>query len=833
MNTQINTLIHHAIQYLQSGKLPDAEILLKRALQIEPENFDALNLLGTTLAQQGRLEESADILFEAVKLNPTNPSGNYTLANVLMLLNEHEKALEFHENVFKLDPNGYWVNINYGISLSRLNRHEEAIHKYRKAVEIDPSLAEGWSNLSNCLKELKRFDEALAYYDKAIQLNSNYAEAWFNKGVTLNNLKRHDEALAHFDHAIQLNPEYAEAWSGKGVALSNLERHDEALAHYDRAIQLIPEYDEAWLNKGITLSDLKRHDEALAHYDHAIHLNSDYAEAWLNKGATLNVLKRHNEALAHYDRSIQLKPDYAEAWSGKGVTLTDLNRLDQALAHYDRALQLNSDYAEAWSNKGNALVDLKRFDEALVCFDKALDINPDLSFVYGTRLHAKMHICDWKNIESECVTLYEKIQRGELVTPPFPVLGLTDAVELQVAASKRWIGDKYPENFNLGAIPKRSKRHKIRLAYLSADFREHPSGYNFVGLFENLDKSRFETIAISLSAAQPSEFRARLVRAFDQFIDATDKSDREVATLMRDLEIDIAVDIMGPTQNERIGVFALRAAPIQVNQFGWSSATPYMDYLISDRITFPVAYRQLYSEKFACLPHTWFPTDDKRPIAARTPSRTEAGLPESGVVFCLFNASYKITPDVFSIWMRILKETGASAASVLWLRENNPNMTSNLRLEAQRHGINPDRLIFAPPIKLMEDHLARLRLADLFLDTFPFTAQSTSIDALWAGLPVLTRMGQSPLSRLAGSILQAMGLPELVTTSVEEYEKLAIELATQPERLTQIKQKLAQNRSSMPLFNTALYTRHIEEAYTQMYERYHSGLAPDHIDVVL
>ena len=826
MNPQVSNLIHQAIQHFQGGRLAEVETSLKRALQIQPDHFDALHILGAALAQQGRLLESAEALLQATRISPSNPSAHYDLANILMLLNEHEKALEFHEKAARLDPNGYWVHTNHGISLSKLNRHDQAIHKYRRAVAIDPQLPQGWSNLGNCCKELKRYEEALTCYDKAIQLKADYAEAWFNKGVALGQLKRHGEALTHYDQAIRLRPDYAAAWSGKGVSLSQLKRHDEALAHYDRAIQINPDYAEAWSNKGVTLSDLKRHEEALSHYDQAIGLNPGYAEAWSGKGVTLSDLKRHDQALAHYDQAIRLKPDYAEAWSGKGITLSELKRHDEALAHYDQAIQLKPDYAEAWSNKGNTLSDLKRYAEAIAHYDKALDMAPDLSFVYGTRLHVMMHICAWHAVENESVTLFKKIRDGEKVTPPFPVLALTDIIELQRMASALWAGDKNPATGAPAEIPKRPRNQKIRLAYLSADFREHPSGYNFVGLFEHLDKSRFETIAISFSAAPKSEFRARLMQAFDQFIEVEDKSDHAVVSLMRALEIDIAVDIMGPTQHARDGIFALRAAPIQVNHFGWSSHSTCMDYIIADEVTIPRGHLPFYSEKVACLPHTLFPTDDKRRIAARTPSRSEAGLPESGLVFCSFNNSYKITPEVFSVWMRILKATGDS---VLWLRENNSTMVGNLRREAGNRGINPDRLVFAPPVKLMEDHLARHRLADLFLDTFPFTAQTTSVDALWAGLPLLTRMGQSSVSRLAGSILCALGLPELVTTSIEEYERLAIELATQPDRLVKIRKKLDRNRLTMPLFDTRLYTRHMEDAFTQMYDRYHANLAPDPI----
>ena len=800
--------IEKALALHQQGRLAEAEVIYHQILSASPRHSVVLNFLGILETQCGHPEQAIKRFKKALANDATNPALHSNMGNALQALERHKEALQSYDRALALKPDHQEALYNRGTSLHALGRLQEALATYDRALAFAPHDASLYNNKGLVLQDLELFDEAMASYNRALTLAPQTAESAVNRGDLLHVLKRHEEALACYDQAININPDYAEAWSNKGAVYADLKQYRGALTCYDNALRIDPNLAETLLNKATSLFALKHYEKAMACCEQVLRIDESLVKTWSKKGSS----------------SI----DKSAVWFNKGGALVGLMRFEDALACYEEVLRINPKNADAWQNNGHALVQLNRYDQALLSFDKALEINPYLSFLYGTRLHTRMLVCDWKKAEGESNTLFQKIRDGEEATPPFPVLGLTDSVDLQIAASMRWIGEKYAENVELGAIPKRSRHQKIRVAYLSADFREHAGGYNFVGLFENLDKSRFEIFAISFSNAPQSEFRTRLIRAFDQFIDVENKSDREVASLMRELEIDIAVDIMGPTSFMRAEIFAMRAAPIQVNQFGWPSCAPYMDYMISDGITIPVDQLPLYREKIACLPHTFFPTDNKRQIAAQTPSRTEAGLPENGLVFCSFNASYKITPEVFSCWMRILKQTGDS---VLWLRENNPMMASNLRLEAQKLGISPDRLVFAPSVKLMKDHLARLRLADLFLDTFPFTAHTTSVDALWSGLPVLTRMGQSPLSRLAGSILSAIGTPELITSSIDEYERLAVELATQPERLANLRQRLVRNRLTTPLFDSALYTRHVENVLAQMYERYQCDLAPEHIHV--
>jgi protein O-GlcNAc transferase len=712
-----------------------------------------------------------------------------------------------------------------GVIARQTRRTERAVELIKRAIGLNPNVAEAHNNLGNALRDLKRPAEALASYDKAIALKPDFAAAHFNRGNALVDLKPPAEALASFDKAIALKPAYAEAHYNRGNALMDLKRPEEALASYDRAIALKPDYVEAHSNRGNALRDLKRSAEALASYDKAIGLKPDYAVAHSNRGNALRDLNRPAEALAGCDKAIALNPDFAEAHSNRGNALTDLKRYDEALASYDKAVALKPDYAEAYNNRGNALIAQNRPEEALATYDKAFAINPDFEFLH--LINMKMKICDWSNLEAQIVQLVHRIDHAEKVSHPFQVLAAINSPELQKKAAEIYALARYQLNGAPPKITKRQRRNKVCIAYVSSDFRQHPMSYLIVGLIEALNRDRFNVIAISLSSEDPSEIGQRIKRAFSKFIDVSRMSDQAVVQLMRKLEVDIAIDLMGYTSGNRTNIFAQRAAPVQVSHIGFpgTMGAEYIDYVIADHIVIPVEDASFFSEKIVRMPDTYWVTDRKLAIAQRTPPRTEVGLPNNAFAFCCFNNNYKITPKVFDCWLRILKRVDGS---VMWLLEDNAKAVSNLRKEAEIRGVNPKRLVFAKRTSL-PDHLARHRLADLFLDTLPYNAHTTASDALWAGLPVLTCIGETFAGRVAASLLNAIGLSELITTTLETYEQMAIDLATHPEKLAAIKHKLAKNRLTTPLFDTKLFTKHIEAAYTAMYERYQAGFPPDHI----
>jgi predicted O-linked N-acetylglucosamine transferase (SPINDLY family) len=447
------------------------------------------------------------------------------------------------------------------------------------------------------------------------------------------------------------------------------------------------------------------------------------------------------------------------------------------------------------------------------------------------RLYTRSLLCDWEDSESERRQLEALIERGLKIVLPFPILSISASPAIQRQAAEIYASDEQPERFTAAGIARRPRREKIRIGYYSSDYYNHPTSYLMAEIFELHDRSRFEVLGFSYGPEKSDAMSQRVSAAMDRFVDVRSMPDREVAELSRRLDVDIAVNLNGFTENHRTGIFAERAAPIQVNYLGYpgTMGTGYMDYLIADPMLIPESSRQHYTEKIVYLPNCYQPNDSQRAISEKPCARAGEGLPETAFVFCCFNKAYKITPAVFDIWMRIL---GRVEGSVLWLLEDNPRAVENLRKEAVRRGISAERLVFARSLPL-DEHLARHRLADLFLDTFPYNAHTTASDALWAGLPVLTRMGESFASRVAASLLHAVDMPELVTSTEAEFEELAVELAQDAERCQALHQKLQQNRLSAPLFNSRTFTRHLEASYNAMLERYEAGLPPEHILVGL
>jgi protein O-GlcNAc transferase len=784
-----------AIKAMNSGKPLEAERLFKNILRTHSKNVAALNLLTVVLMSMERHAEAENFISKAVKLNQRSDVSYY----------------------------------NYGLISKKLGKPQQALEQFSNALRLNSKVPETWNNRGTAFNDLKQCETAISDFDQAILLAPNYSSAFCNKGKSLTELKRYDEAFAAYDKALAFKPDLAEAWLGHGNVFHRLKRHGEALAAYDRAQSIKPDIEAAWVGRGHVLYDLKRYDEAFAAYDKALAFEPDLAEAWLGRGNVFNHLKRCDEAFAAYDKALAFKPDLAEAWLGRGNVFNHLKRYDEAFAAYDKALAFKPDLAEVWLSRGHLFHQLRRYGEALAAYDEALALKPDLGGTEGIRLHTKMHLCDWTLFDAESANLITSAKDKKPIASAFALLGISSSSDDQLQYAKVWVTENCPPSKTMIWQGERYKHDRIRVAYVSADFRQHATSYLMAGMLECHNKSRLEVTAISIGPDDESEIRQRLKRSFDVFINANARSDEEIASLIRKAEIDILIDLKGFTQDARTGILARRPAPIQVNYLGYpgTMAASYIDYIVADHTVIPNEDRKFYSEKVVVLPNTYQVNDRNRVISDTAFSRPDFRLPSEGFVFCCFNNNYKITPHIFNCWMRILKRVNGS---VLWLLEDNATAVDNLRKEAGRQGVSLERLVFAKRMPL-PDHLARHKLADLFLDTLPCNAHTTASDALWAGLPVLTRLGETFAGRVAASLLNAIGLPELITKTPEAYERMAIELATYPEKMAIIKAKLADNRLTKPLFDTQLFTKNIEAAYTAMYERYQVGLAPDHIVV--
>jgi predicted O-linked N-acetylglucosamine transferase (SPINDLY family) len=642
----------------------------------------------------------------------------------------------------------------------------------------------------------------------------------------------HREAVDLIRKALDVdpgNPNKPAALSNLGIALSETGRPTEALECFERSLALAPRNAETLYNLGNARLALREYEEALACYDRALALKPDYVAALNNRGNALAALRRAKDALASFDRAIAISPGFADAHNNRADILLTLQRPEEALASADRALRSRPGFPDAINSRGNALRALKRYDEAARAFGALAGAGPRFDHALGELVDSELRACNWTHLAEHAAQVSAAISEGRRAALPWEFLGVSGSGSAQLACARAFVAERYPA---LPAPLWRGERYRhdcIRVAYLSADFHEHATAYLIAGLFEAHDATRFETTAVSFGPETNDPMRERLRRAFPRFLDVRDRSDRDVANALRELEIDIAVDLKGFTANSRTGIFAFRAAPLQVNYLGYpgTMGAPYIDYIIADRVVIPSDRESHYTEKVVRLPDAYQVNDAQRRIADKSPTRVQAGLPESAFVFCCFNSSYKITPEVFAIWMRLLERI---PGSVLWLLEANAIAQDNLRREAQRRGAAPDRLIFAP-ILPADEHLARHRLADLFLDTRPVNAHTTASDALWAGLPLVTCTDDAFAGRVAASLLHAVGIPELAADDLPEYEAIALRVATTPTLLADLRARLARNRGTHPLFDTDRYRRHLEAAYATMWERYQRALVPASFDV--
>jgi|SRR5882672_4944951 len=758
-----------------------AETIARSALRSNPHAMEFVELLAASYYRQGRFQEAIAPLKEVVdKLAPRG--AGYSLGYCYLTVGDERNA----EIVLRKEVGRYPDSVEsqnlLGVLLARQQRHEEALLVFAAAIERHPEHGGTYNNMGNTLSELARHEEAIPYLRKAIEIQPADVQAHCNLGNAYRELGRYDDAVACLEQALRIAPDDFEAHNGLGVI------------HRDRG----------------------SYDRAVACFQKAVALNPVYAPAWHNLGLALDHLNRYEEALQSLEKAQSLRPDFPETLVGLGNALQRLGRLEASVACYRKAISLHADLVSAHSGLGTALQDMKRVDEAAACFERVLAVAPDDEDAPTALAWAQATGCDWRERDARVEALRRDVREGRSVVAPFTFLALCQDLEEQRLCAQRYLVDKIGQPPPALEHLARKRREKIRVAYLSADFREHPVAQCIHELLRTHDRSRFEVVGVSLGADDRSEMRAKLKATFDRFVDVKRRSDAEAAAAIRDLDVDIAVDLTGYTKGSRPGIFAGRPAPVQVAWLGYpgTMGAEFMDYLLADRFVIPEEHRRHYTECVVTLPDSYMANHSLRVAAEPVSGRAGTGLPASGFVFCCFNNGYKITPDVFGAWMCLLRNV---ERSVLWLFFDNAAAEGNLRREASRLDVDPARLVFARRVDRIEEHFARYRLADLFLDT-TYNAHVTACDALWAGLPVLTCAGSSFASRVAGGFLHVLELPELVTTNLADYERIALSLATDPERLGRLREKLDHARRSGPLFDAERFRRHIESAYTTMHE---------------
>ena len=645
-----------------------------------------------------------------------------------------------------------------------------------------------------------------------------------------------DRATGLLKSFLLRQPANSDALNLLGVVHAERGDRAAAIALFERALRIDPGSIEALSNLAKARAESWNFGAALAAYDELIARGAADHVIVMDRGVALMHLGRLGEAMAHFDKAVELAPDYAPAWQNRALLLVDLNRYDEALENSGRALELRPGYAEALAIRGYTLSGLKRYEEACVALERAFALKQNIPYVCGVLLHTRLLICDWGSRKDEFAELVYRAAAVETPSVPFALLATPLSAAQIRQCTQTYLAFKLPYSPVPWSAP--NYRHeRIRVGYFSSDFYDiHPVGLAMARLIELHDRDRFEVLGVSFSQDKQTPISPRLAKSFDRLLEIGHLAGAQALDFIRRQEIDIAVDLSGHTQGGRPELFLERVAPVQVNYLGYPGTlgAGLMDYIVADARVIPEADRRHFAESVAYLPHSYFPAHglsqppDPPGSSSREALKAGAGLPGQGFVFCCFNNSYKIEPAVFGIWMRLLRRV---EGSVLWLSAHSEAAVENLRREAARRGVAPERLIFAPRLPERADHLRRVRLADLFLDTFYYNAHTTACDALAAGVPVLTCYGETFAGRVASSLLHAVGLPELVAHSHADYEEKAWLLATQPERLSALKAKLEKNRASHPLFDTTGLVRHLESAYGQMFERHRAGTAPGHIFV--
>ncbi len=842
----------------QLGELTAASAGYQRVLAAKPDHFDALHMLGVIALQtdnpaqaqrlieqalghhksyalawqnlalahqaQNRPAQAADCLKHRLALGGEDVATLQALADLSASAERWNDAKVFCQRLLVVTAPSVGRLLRLAQACEATDDPAGMLASADQALSLEPKLAGALLARGVALRRLLRTPEALSTFSAILALDPDNIQAACNIGITLSQAGRHEDALADFDALLVRAPSHAPAWNARALSLWQLNRLPEAEASYTQALKLDPSFADALANRAALRSTQGR--SALAHQDYGAALQSapGHAEAHNGLGVLLANERRWPKAIDHYRHALALNPSLTAALNNLGTALVESGHAAEALANFDQAIARQPQFIDARVNRSNLLARMRRFDEAAYEARAVLALDPNRPYMQGEALYFEQMACDWRYLEERRAALATGVASGGRVASPFVMLAAVDSPELQLACARNYAQDLYPSRDEPRPSPPAATDGRIRLAFVSADFHEHATAYLMVGMLERLDHHRFELFALSYGQVSDGPYRQRLIRCFDQFIDVRNQTDSQIAALMRDLGTDIAIDLKGYTNDGRPNIFQFRGAPLQVGFLGYpgTSGMDGIDYFIADPITVPPGSERFFSEQIVRLPYTYQCNDNMRPPVAAGSSRTNHGLPEDGFVYCSFNNNYKITPEVFDLWMRLLL---AVSGSVLWLLQDNLQVTRNLRLEAEKRGIASDRLVFAPRVS-RQDHLDRHRCADLFLDTWPVNAHTTGSDALWAGLPMVTMVGRGFAGRVAASLLTAAGLSDCIATDPAGYEALALTLALHPPHLAELRQRLADRREHAPLFDTERYARHIGLAFEAMQARHKLGLPP-------
>ena len=793
-NLDIESQFAGALNYQRAGQLEKAKASFKKLISFWPHHAESLQNLGIIFAQEKEFAQAVDYFKKAIEANPLNANYFSNLGTALNDSGKPEQSIEFFEKALMLNPNAPVTCYNLGNVFQKLGQYAKSIEYYKKTIEFNPAWLEAYLNCGNSYDLLGDFNSALGYYDSIIKINPYFTAAHVNRGNILIKLNQKEKALESYEIVKKLGLDSYQAHLASAEILQS--RGD-----YRKAIEAC--YNATRINA----------------YDH---------RAYYVLGMNYFNIRELNQAVEGFKSAINLKPDYAEAYHGLGVCYVKAVHYADAQVNFTTALELDPNLIIARINSADAYYASGDIVSALAQFQKLpADAQP-----VGLMQFFKQRLADWTNYQADYDNFINRLNKPRFLNSmedPWHMQRITDSPELAKMVAENFVKSSSVVIKKSETQLVRKKNKKIKIAYFSSDFREHAVTHLALQLFKLHSRDKFEVYAFAFGKNHASSaLLEKIEKSFDHYININSKNDLDVAQMARDLNIDIAFDLSGITNEARPAIFLNRAAPIQINFLGYTGTlgTKYHDYIVGDPVVIPLESRVHYSEKVIHLP-CMMPFDTSHDLSKIKFTRADVKLPADGFIFCSFNQCFKITPETFDSWMRILKRVPGSC---LWVSAPyEPLAITNLKKEATLRGINPERIIFADRVRAVDDHLARISLSDLFLDTFPYNAHTSAIDTLWAGVPIVTRMGRSFASRLAGSLLKSIGLDDLITNSIQEFEDMAVDLALNPEKLKKYRKLLQDNRATHRLFNIKLYVENFEKALVEIYNKQQAGLPPDHI----
>lgn len=762
----------------------------------------------------GNIKEAETIYKKIIDESPNSFEANHALGAINLQLKNYKESISWTKKAININSKHHAPYNNLGASYLALKEFYNAISAFSEAIKIKPDYAQAYNNLGITYKRLEQYDNAIINYNKALKLKPDYAEAYNSLGIVLIEKKEFKLSEVNLNKAIKLKPDYAEAYSNFGFLYLKLNKYNQAIDYCKKAIKLNPHYLEAYMNLGAIYLNLKKFDEALINYNQAIKLKPDHADAYSDIGLVYKILKKYETSIEFLNKAIKLKPDHALAYNNLGSVYLEQKKFEESLNCLDETIKIKPDCAEAYFNRSILYAETKRHPLAIRDVYKALELEPENSSRLGHLLGYKNDICDWDDLKTIISTLTKKIiKENNKEYPSHPLLNHIDSLNI----FKRLLDFDINKQRSYKLI-QRSKNQKVRIGYFSGDFKLHPVGLIVSKLFSLHNKNEFEIFGFSSNSEHnpDDKITKEILNSFDKFYDISKKSDEEIMSDVKNFSLDIAIDLSGFTKDNRTSLFQKKITPIQVNFLGYPGTTgKFNDYIIADKYVIPEKSKKFYFEKILYIPNCFLPNNNKESPPDDTFNKKSLNIPENSFVFGCFNNRTKINPFIFNCWMRILKKINNS---VIVFVEFNSYAKENLKKEALKRNINPNRLIFSPLIDF-DKRLLRYKFCDLFLDTFPYTAHSTASECLWSETPLLTLAGESFQSRVSFSLLKNLEMDELVTYSIEEYEKKAIDIGSNKLLLKQIKNKLGQSIKKTSIFNMTNYVKNLEKGYLEIYKR--------------